>query len=348
MKLTVAIPTFRRPERLEKLLVALPTFISEVANLAEIDVLVIDNDPARSGEATAYASQCPKLSYVCEPTPGISAARNRAMDESGASRLLAFIDDDEFPRSGWLRELVLTWHKFGSSAVAGHVVSVYDGVLDPWILAGGYFQRPTFPTGTQVKVAATNNLLLDLQDIRKRGVRFDETLGLGGGEDSLFTSELVHNGGSIVWCKESVVEDPIPHDRATRAWVTRRAYSHGHGYVTVALKLTRSRHEKAIQRMRWMGTGAGRWGVGIVRNAFGLITGDLRHEVRGHRGIQRGRGMIRAALGRDFSEYERSTNRPSSANDANDSETDAGATYRGLAPKSYTRENFRKSSNGSE
>ena len=49
------------------------------------------------------------MRYVHEPAPGISAGRNRALDEAGDADLLSFIDDDEVPRPGWLSALIDTW-----------------------------------------------------------------------------------------------------------------------------------------------------------------------------------------------------------------------------------------------
>ncbi len=71
-----------------------------------IRVLVIDNDPAGSGEAVVSALDSDAVRYVHEPRPGIAAARNRALDEAASYDLLIFIDDDEWPNPTWLQSLL--------------------------------------------------------------------------------------------------------------------------------------------------------------------------------------------------------------------------------------------------
>ena len=110
-------------------------------------------------------------------TAGIAAVRNRALAECARSDLIAFIDDDELPRPGWLPALLSTWRRHGSSAVMGRVISVFDEEADPWVLATGTFRRIPRPTGTPLEVAAAGNLLLDLHQIRRLGVEFDELVG---------------------------------------------------------------------------------------------------------------------------------------------------------------------------
>ena len=60
-------------------------------------------------------------------------------------------------------------------------------------------------TGTRLEVAATNNLLLDLRAVRAAGLRFDVDLGTQGGEDTLFTRQLVASGGLLTWCAEAAL-----------------------------------------------------------------------------------------------------------------------------------------------
>ncbi len=83
------------------------------------------------------------------------------------------------------------------------MISEYAAEPDPWIKAGRFFDRRRLPSGTQIEVAATNNLLLDLRQVRAFGLRFDEALGLSGGSDTLFTRELHGRGGVLVWCGRS-------------------------------------------------------------------------------------------------------------------------------------------------
>ena len=54
-----------------------------------------------------------------------------------------------------------------AAAVVGPVRSDYARDPSPWVQAGRFFDRRRLPTGTPVEVAATNNLLLDLHEVRR-------------------------------------------------------------------------------------------------------------------------------------------------------------------------------------
>lgn len=303
--LTIAVLTYQRPERLLRAVREFPAQIYDCEDLAKVDVLIVDNDPAASARSTIEGLQAPWIRYVHEPTPGIAAARNRALSECSNSMLLAFMDDDEVPRDGWLRSLLTTWASSGADAVSGRLVSVFGENIDPWILAGGFFRRAIHETGTPVAMAATNNLLLNLDSVRPKGLRFDESLGMAGGEDSLFTSLLVSNGGTIVFCKESVVEDEVDTERTTRQWVCRRAYSHGHAHVMTRLRLTEGPLSRLRVRVASSIGGLGRILVGWSRHIYGRLIGNLYQDARGARGMHRGRGIYDAAVGVPYEEYAR-------------------------------------------
>lgn len=304
-RVTVAIPTYRRPARLRMLLQALPARIDEVPD-AVIDVLVVDNDPEGSGEPATTGSGL-ELRYVCEPTPGIAAVRNRVLDECEQSDLIAFIDDDEIPRPLWLSSLLSTWAEHRSSAVMGRVISVLDDDVDPWVVATGTFTRVPKPTGTPLEVAASGNLLLDREQVRALRVRFDESLGLGGGEDTLFSRQLVDRGGTIVYCAESETEDYVVTERLTRAWAKQRAFSSGNTSALLRLRGSRGPLDHLALRARVLGGGSARVAIGAARHLAGRALGRLRHDARGIRTHFRGRGMVAAALGHHHQEYARGT-----------------------------------------
>lgn len=303
LRLTIAIPTFQRPERLRRLLDALPSRIAETPGV-EIEVLVIDNDPAGSG-ARAVHDIGIAVRYVREPKPGIAAVRNRALDACEGSDLLAFIDDDEVPRPHWLSALFETWTVHRSSAVMGRVISIFDGDVDPWVEASGTFYRPLRPTGSPLETAAAGNLLLDLAQVRALGVRFDESLGLGGGEDTLFSRQLVGRGGTIVYCAESETEDEVIAERLTRDWARQRAYSSANAWSLARLRLTSGTAARLLLRARLTAGGILRMSTGSVRRLVGIGLGRLEHDARGARTHHRGRGMVAAALGHHYQEYAR-------------------------------------------
>jgi glycosyltransferase involved in cell wall biosynthesis len=281
----VAVLTYKRPRELS---LGLPLILQHVAELnaggdIAARVVVIDNDPEASARGALEQLDSELLSYVVEPVPGISAGRNRALDEAAADDLLVFIDDDERPRAQWLVPLV-----------------------DPWIQAGRFFVRRRMPTGSPVEVAAAGNLLLDMRQIRQSGVRFHLNFGLTGAEDTLFSRMLRQAGSQIVWCDESATTDFVPASRTTRRWVLLRAWSHGNSLALVDLHLADGLKLQLLVRLRFLARGLLRVGGGSGRYLLGVLSRSQQHQARGLRAVLRGAGMIAGAAGFAYLEYGRS------------------------------------------
>lgn len=304
LRLVVAVLTFRRTRLLAKLL---PQLSGQLDALDEelpgvrSRLLVVDNDPARSAEPIASAAADRRLSYVCETTPGISAARNRALDEGVDDDILVFIDDDELPHDGWLVALVRTFLDSGAGLVAGGVVSEFLSPPDPFVVAGGFYDRAHNigrPTGSPITRAATNNLLLDLRAVRRLGVRFDADFGRSGGEDGVFTGALTRAGVRGVWCAEAVVTDLVPADRATKDYALRRAATLTQTSVLAELRLRRRRSERVALLLSMLVRETVRLLLGVTQVVRGRLRGSLRDRARGHRAIVRALGSYRGGLGR--------------------------------------------------
>jgi succinoglycan biosynthesis protein ExoM len=279
--------------------------LDQAVEVGDTSVLVIDNDPAASALALAVEFPSDRVRFVHEFAPGIVAARNRALDESAGADVLVFIDDDEVPHEGWLHSIVATWQRSGAAAVAGPVLSTFVVEPDPWITAGGFFVRRRLPTGTELTIAASGNLLLDLEQVRRAGVRFDGRFSVSGGSDSLFTSELHKRGYRMVWCDEATVADVVPPTRANRRWVLRRAVRSGNVSSRVALILTEGRRERLATRAVLLARSGARIVGGAVRLAIGTIARSVTHQARGSRMLARGIGMAAGAVGHTREDYGR-------------------------------------------
>ncbi|MBB2923958.1 glycosyltransferase family 2 protein [Cellulomonas cellasea] len=302
LSVTVAVLTYLRPDDLREVL---PTLVAQAAGLGpRARVLVVDNDPAGSArevvEALATGAR-----YVHEPEPGIAHARNRALDEAAGDDLLVFVDDDERPCDGWLRLLVEQYLVDRPGAVVGPVVSEYVVEPDRWVRAGRFFDRRRLATGTEVTLAATNNLLLDMHQVAAAGLRFDARFGLTGGSDTLFTHQAVARGLRMVWCDEAVVTDVVPASRVTRSWVLRRAYRSGNGWTRVSVLVAGSPAARLRTRASILAQGSVRVAAGAGQTALGVVTRSLAHEARGRRTLARGSGMLAGLVGHVYAEYAR-------------------------------------------
>ncbi|MGO3886169.1 MAG: glycosyltransferase family 2 protein [Mycetocola sp.] len=308
----IGVLTYRRPEDIAAILPELQQQLPTVPESWTARIVVVDNDPdggARDqiSAMTDAAGGDGRIRYLHEATPGIAAARNRALDHAlaeGADALI-FIDDDERPSDGWLRELIMAHERFGLAGIAGPVESVFQSEPEPWVSAGRFFERQRPATGTRVQVAATNNLLLNLNTIRAIGVRFDNAFGLVGGSDTLFTRSLVAAGGELRWCAEALVTDVVPASRVRRDWVIRRAYSSGNYWALTSPIVTEGAVARGVVRVRDAGRGVLRIGGGGVQAIGGLLSGSLGRRARGVRTMARGAGMVTGSLGVRYQQYRR-------------------------------------------
>lgn len=309
LQLRLAVLTYRRPVDLA---VALPLLMQQATSVSRndvrVEILVVDNDPAASARAAvaeAAARSVVALHYEHESTPGIAAARNRALDAAGDADLLVFIDDDERPSAHWLSLLLQTYREHRSAAVVGPVVSEFAAEPGRWVTAGRFFVRLRRPTGSAVSVAATNNLLLDLHQVRALGLRFDAEFGLSGGSDTLFTRDLHRRGGRLIWCDEAVVTDVVPASRATPSWVLRRALRSGNSWSRTSLALTESAGRRLGVRLRLTGAGLLRLAGAGARFGAGVLIRSLALRARGARTLARSLGILSGAWGYVYSEYRR-------------------------------------------
>ena len=303
---TLAVLTFRRPADLDAVLPLLVEQAAAQGDAYEVGVLVVGNDPAGGarGQVEAFATtSAVGVRYAHEPTPGISAARNRALTSAG-TRLLVFIDDDERPSEHWLSLLLAQRERDEPAAVVGSVVSTYAVEPDAWVRAGGFFTRRRLASGTRVDVAATNNLLLDLDVVRRLGLSFDLAFGLGGGEDMLFSRQLRARGGQIVWCDEAVVTDVVPAERVSRRFVLVRAMSYGNTWSLTSVAAAPA-GSRLLVRARLVVQGAARVALGAGRALLGAVRRSAGDQARGLKTAMRGVGMVGGALGLRHQAYRR-------------------------------------------
>ena len=304
VRVTVAIPTYKRPVTLDRLIVIVR---QQAIDLDEVTggstkILVADNDP--HGSARSVVENYSGIHYLSVLEPGIAAVRSACL-VAATGDVLQFIDDDEEPEPNWLSTMVGCWVELGRpTALAGSVVAKFYTPPSEWVAAGRFFERSRPPTGTLLAAAPAGNLLLHLQEVRRLGVVFDESLGLRGGEDTLFTKQLIAAGGQIRFCRDGVIHDLVPDDRNNREWVLRRARHHGNTASIVALWETKGLQRWLIQSSLVI-SGFARYIAGVSAAALGRVIGSAERNARGWRLAERGLGMLSGAVRQGPAEYER-------------------------------------------
>jgi glycosyltransferase involved in cell wall biosynthesis len=300
---SVAILTYRRPDLVEQAARGVLRQLDELTMSGRL--VVVDNDPAESGRAVVDRIDSLSILYLPEPQPGIPAARNAALDAASDCRLIVFIDDDELPEPGWLAALIESWKRYGCDAVAGPNVRRLAGDEDRWVRESGFFDHAVRANGTVVAGAPTSNLLLDLDTVRRLGLRFDRRFDNTGGSDTLFTRQLTKRGGVIRWCDDAVTSEPVPKERATREWVLARERRVGNTWSRVHLVLAEDGGSMLRTRARLMLSLLEAAAKGAVRFVVGLATRNLRSRARGERDLNWARGVLLGLRGGRVEEYRR-------------------------------------------
>jgi succinoglycan biosynthesis protein ExoM len=235
MTVGIAVCTYRRPDGLARLLAALP---QGCGGYWPLTVFVIDNDgsaPSVARIVAAARAGGADVRLVVETAPGISAARNRALAEAEAAGVLqlAMIDDDEWPRPGWL-EALLACQRATGAVVTGGVV---EPCFPPDMPARLRRLAPLWAVAPQVRggrafVFATSNVLLDLGQLRDvPRPLFDAAFGLSGGGDLVAFSRLAALGKPMAWAEDATVVEEVPPARASFAWLRQRRFRVGNHMV---------------------------------------------------------------------------------------------------------------------
>jgi succinoglycan biosynthesis protein ExoM len=229
-QVAVCVCTYRRPFELERLLNAM----SKMARPAGVQFVIVDNDasnPKTRDMVHQFEKACrAPVTYVLEPEPGLSAARNAAFQAArvaGASTV-ALLDDDEWPSEEWLMQLVETYRSTGAAVVGGPVYPVFEGGAPPpgkyrsfWSVGKGQLRGSTH-------VYCTCNCLVDLAAVAFLGEQpFASAFNFTGGEDVVFFRRLHAAGIRMAWCDGAIAFEGISAERATFAWLRRRWYRLG-------------------------------------------------------------------------------------------------------------------------
>ena len=229
----VGVPTYRRPDKLARLLGSLePSLQDHPAR-----VLIADNacDEITRGVVERFAERWTHTVYIPVPTRGISANRNAIIVEfltEAPEPWLAMVDDDLHLGPHWLSALLEAGNKFGADVVgAPYAIGTPTGrfIIDQSV----FIKRARPPSGPCEPIAAAGNILL-AREMLQAGppLRFNDAYGLSGGEDYDFFQRAAARGARFAWCDEAFAEEDVDTERLNARAVFWRYYSSGN-YMAV-------------------------------------------------------------------------------------------------------------------
>lgn len=233
-RIIVAIPTYKRPRMLQRLLDALALLETD----ADVRVLVADNDAQGQQGLMLCQSVAPSyrwpLRAVIAHQRGIAQVRNTLVAEAlgdAQTDFVCMIDDDEWPDPLWIAQFLKTQALTGADALQGSILFEREH--------GGSHSTPDIlgRTGLVAMLQGAGNIMLRAGRLRAMSAPwFDPAFALTGGEDSDFFMRLKTEGAIFAWSDEARAYGDVPDARETLGWTLRRAYSHGNSDMTILLK----------------------------------------------------------------------------------------------------------------
>lgn len=240
--LTVAFCTFKRADRLNRLVGALRAQSCTVP----FEILAVNNNsPDNTLEVLAalQGEPGPALRVATETTPGIVPARNRALTEAADSDFLVFIDDDELPHPGLLQAAYDALSREGADCAGGRVLIDFsphgrprwlgDDLLG-FLAAVDHGPEAFWITDEQTPVW-TSNIAYRMAFIREHGLRFDARYNrkgasasdFGGGEDVIMLRRLLALKAKIRYRPDMTVDHGVEPTRLNRRYFLRLHYLAG-------------------------------------------------------------------------------------------------------------------------
>lgn len=240
LAVTLAIITYRRPEKLERLLQTVDALVLGSQSPRLQRLLVIDNDPYESARSTVAGRSALHLpiQYFSETEPGVSAARNRAVAQC-ETPLLAFVDDDETVDPLWLASQLAEYDRSSPSAVVGSVEARLEESGSRWGRLP-FFRLPSFDHQERINTLMSGNCIIDLTKMDERPL-FAARYGVSGGEDHHLGARFAQRGHEIRHVADAKTIEWVPGDRAKMRPVLTRLTRAGNTVARVDLELVPTR-----------------------------------------------------------------------------------------------------------
>jgi succinoglycan biosynthesis protein ExoM len=248
MKVSVLIPTFRRPEGFRR--AALSVFAQK--NAGEIELIAVDNSPegAALNLFREIEAESPiPFRWIHEPRPGVAQARNAALPLATGD-LVAWLDDDEEAPPHWLAALIAVRENTGAQSVFGPVRATADCVHR------AFFERlysragPT-QSGSIDRAYGMGNSLQP-RAMFDEPTPFDARANQTGGEDDLLFASWHEAGAAFAWAADAWVIEHVAPERTKLMHGVKRAFAYGQGPCETAWSM---RDYKALARHMLVGAG---------------------------------------------------------------------------------------------
>jgi GT2 family glycosyltransferase len=299
VRVAVAIPTFRRPQSLKRLLAAL----ENLRTAAAVTVIVADNDSEEHEGFDAcgmLADYRWPLDRFIAPARGIANVRNALVERALTHDcdFIAMLDDDEWPAPHWLDAFLRTQSETGADALHGCILREFETTPSRMARSLDGIRPMHGVTGAVAMIPGTGNVFFRRACFADMPMPcFDPAFALCGGEDSDFFERLRRRGFRFAWSEDAVVHAWVPASRGNLKWALSRAYSVGNSDMRVFLKYPQPAAARTIEIAKIGGA------LLLLPLLFVILGGVSNRAVDALRKLFRAAGKIAALRGRHYQEY---------------------------------------------
>jgi len=226
-RIDVCICAFARCEGLRRCLLSLAAQV----DAPPFCVRIADNhaQPTVAAWIAADLAALPfELQVLHAPHSNIAIARN-ALLQASAAEWIAFLDDDEIAEPRWLATLYAA--RDAGDVVFGPVRALYPATAPDWLVRGDFLSKQPARRPHGYDTGPSANVLVRHASVGT--LRFDESLGRTGGEDTLFFAMLHDRGARLAFCERAAVCEPVDPARSGFGALLWRNFASGHAHARV-------------------------------------------------------------------------------------------------------------------
>ena len=241
MKLTIAICTWNRDASLKQALASIHN--ATPPQHSSWEIIVVNNNCKDRTDAVAnqFRESLP-IVLVHEPKPGLSNARNTAIDAASGDFII-WMDDDVRVSRDWIVEYERAFAAWPEASIFGGGISpLFEDGAPLWLRRALPYVDAAFAIRdagrgvvpiTAAELPYGANFAVRAQEQRR--YRYDTKLGKRPGklmitdEETVVLRSILADGGNGRWLPSAAVDHWIPRSRQTTAYL--RAYYQGQGWM---------------------------------------------------------------------------------------------------------------------
>jgi len=226
MRISILIPTFRRPE---SFLRAARSALAQ-RGIGAFEVIGVDNTPEGSALAlfrVLEAEAGERFRWRHEPAPGVANARDAAL-QLARGDYVAWLDDDQEAPPHWLTALFAQRQHTGAQSVFGPVTACAPAGARH----AGFFEQLYTRCGPAVSGLTPYAYGIG-NSLQPRALfadeSFDPRANETGGEDDRLFAAWAEAGATFAWAADAGVIEHLAPERLTLAHGVKRAFAYGQG-----------------------------------------------------------------------------------------------------------------------